>query len=486
MPTLLVVDDEPSILDLFCRVFEKEEIGVLTASTGEEAVQVVSRAQPDAVILDIVLPDRSGLEVFRELHRVDPKLPVVLITGRGTSSTAIDAMRQGAFDYLVKPLDVAQVRKLIRRAFHVRQLSREPVSLGPEWDELSPHEDALVGNGPSMQAVYKAIGQVAPQAVTVLIRGESGTGKELVARALYQYGNRSAGPFMVVNCAAIPETLLESELFGHEKGSFTGADRRRIGKFEQCSGGTLFLDEIGDMPLALQGKILRVLQDQRFERVGGNETIRTDVRILAATNRDLERMVADGAFRSDLYYRLNVYTIALPPLRARQEDLPALVHHFLARSNRELGRQVRSVAPEAMERLRGYSWPGNVRELQSVLKWAVLQTTGPVLLADFLPEGLQADRPAPPALESPLPAEVTDWERFVAERFEAEAGRLYGQGVALAERQVIMRVLRRTGGNQLQAAKVLGITRTTLRSKMRQLGLSLGRVVQEDGEADDD
>ena len=479
MPTLLVVDDEPSVLHVFSEVYKREAVEVLTASSGGEALEIVSQGAPDAVILDILLPDRSGLDVFCQIHQIDSRIPVILITGGGTSETAIDAMRLGAFDYLLKPLDFAQVRKLVARAFTIARLSHDPVALGPEAGEVAPTEDALVGNCPAMQAVYKAIGRVARQTVTVLIRGESGTGKELVARAIYQYSNRSDGPFMVVNCAAIPDTLLESELFGHEKGSFTGADRLRIGKFEQCSGGTLFLDEIGDMPLSLQSKILRVLQDQRFERVGGNETIRTDVRIIAATNRDLERMVAESLFRPDLYYRLNVYTITLPPLRQRQEDLPLLVDHFLARSNQELGKQVRNVDPGAIKMLKRFSWPGNVRELQSVLKQAALQTTGPVLLPDFLPDTIHVEEvpPAEPGLASP--SEITNWEQFVEERFHAETGDLYDDAVALAERQVITRVLRRTGGNQLQAAQILGITRTTLRTKMRQLGIRLGRVVQE-------
>jgi len=478
MHTLLVVDDEPSVRHVFSRVFEKSGVAMLTASSGGEGLELVTQHDPDAVILDVMLPDRSGLEVLKDIQAVDSTVPVIFITGGGTSESAIEATRLGAFDYLVKPLDFREVEDLIWRAFEIRRLAREPVSLGPDPEELPRSGDALVGSCAAMQAVYKAIGRAAPQTVTVLIHGESGTGKELVARAVYQHSDRSDGPFLAVNCAAIPEALLESELFGHERGAFTSADRRRIGKFEQCSGGTLFLDEIGDMPLALQGKILRVLQDQAFERVGGNETIRTDVRIVVATNRDLEHMVSRGTFRADLFYRLNIYTIMLPPLRARQDDLPLLVNHFLVRANHELGRQVRTVAPAAMAVLRRYAWPGNVRELQSVLKRAVLQTAGSVLLADFLPK-LGATEHAPAQESAPaVSAPSNAWDNFIDNRIAAETQGLYAEAIALTERHIITGVLRRTGGNQVQAAKILGITRTTLRSKMRTLGITLGRVVR--------
>ena len=480
MPTLLVVDDEPSVRHVFSRVFEKSGVTLLTASSGGEGLELVAQHEPDAVILDVMLPDRPGLEVLKDIQAIDSTLPVIFITGSGTSETAIEATRLGAFDYLVKPLDFNEVEGLVRRAFEIRRLAREPVTLGPEPGELATSGDALVGSCAAMQAVYKAIGRAAPQMVTVLIHGESGTGKELVARAIYQHSNRSDGPFLAVNCAAIPEALLESELFGHEKGAFTSADRRRIGKFEQCSGGTLFLDEIGDMPLSLQGKILRVLQNQTFEHVGGNETIRADVRIIAATNRDLENMVSQGTFRADLFYRLNIYTIMLPPLRARQDDLPLLINHFLARANHELGRQVRTVAPEAINMLRCYPWPGNVRELQSVLKRAVLQTAGPTLLVDFLPQLCMVEEPRAQGVPDAVSIPSSEWESFIDDQIAAGSQTLCDEAIALTERQIITGVLRRTGGNQVQASKILGITRTTLRSKMRTLGVTLGRVVHDE------
>ena len=297
-------------------------------------------------------------------------------------------MKLGAFDYLLKPLDFPKVRELVARAFEIRRFMHVPVTLSGE-SHSNGNGDALIGRCPAMQEVYKAIGRVAPQNVTVLIHGESGTGKELVARAIYQHSPRASGRFLAVNCAAIPEALLESELFGHEKGSFTGADAKRIGKFEQCSGGTLFLDEVGDMTPLVQSKVLRVLQEQRFERVGGNETISTDVRIIAATNRDLESMTGKGEFRPDLYYRLNGFSIKLPPLRERPEDIVVLLEHFLRRFSRELGKEVCDVSPEALECMMHYRWPGNVREFQSVLKQAILQAIGPVLLPGFLPPAIR-------------------------------------------------------------------------------------------------
>ncbi|MDY0165827.1 MAG: sigma-54 dependent transcriptional regulator [Thermoguttaceae bacterium] len=479
MATVLVVDDEPSVRHVFSRKFDSDEFAVVTASSGEEALRLLPECRADAVVLDVMLPDRSGLDVFRQIREIDSRLPVIFMTAGGTSETAIEAMTLGAFEYLLKPLDFAKVRGVIDRALTTRRLMCEPVTLSSTAPEPSTAGDAIIGRSPAMQEVYKAIGRVAPQMVTVLVRGESGTGKELVARAVYQHSRRSDGPFLVVNCAAIPETLLESELFGHERGSFTGAERRRIGKFEQCSGGTLFLDEIGDMPMTLQSKILRVLQDQHFERVGGNETVRTNVRIIAATNRNLETMVAQGVFRSDLYYRLNVYTITLPSLRERLEDIELLVAHFVARANAELEKQVRTVAPDCMELLRRYTWPGNVRELQSVIRRAVLGTTGPALTEDGLPEPVQtmAASGSPPATVSDTT--TTDWDHFVGQRLQRGTEQLYDEALALMEQQVITRVLRHVGGNQVQASKILGITRTTLRAKMRQLGLTLEKTIHE-------
>jgi two-component system nitrogen regulation response regulator GlnG len=327
-----------------------------------------------------------------------------------------------------------------------------------------------------MLDIYKAIGRVAAQDVTVLITGESGTGKELIARAIYQHSARSSAPFLALNCAAIPENLLESELFGHERGAFTGADRRRIGKFEQCNGGTVLLDEIGDMPLALQAKILRLLQDQTFERLGGNETIRTDVRLIASTHRDLRVRAAEDKFRPDLYYRLGVFTIHLPPLRDRLEDLPILVQHYLRRFSTELGREVREIAPDAMARLRAYSWPGNIRELQSVLRQSLLRASGTVLLPAFLPDlaGIPAVRPSAAVIAEPL----FDLERFIRHRLAPATNDLSAETHREVDRLLMTLALEYTHGNHRDAARLLGISRQTMRVKLRALGLHVAHSVE--------
>ena len=320
------------------------------------ALPRVQADAPDAILLDLLLPDQTGLEVYEKIREFDARIPVIFITIAKSAEAAIDAMKRGAYDYLFKPLDLDELRRTVGEAVEVSRRMREPAVLAESMPEPDV-EGAIIGACPAMREIYKAIGRVAGQNVPVLITGESGTGKEVVARAIYQHGERAKAPFLALNCAAIPEQLLESELFGHEKGAFTGADRRRIGKFEQVNGGTLFLDEIGDMPAALQAKLLRVLQEQAFERVGGNETIHCDVRLIAATHRDLAVWSAEGKFRPDLYYRLGVFTIHLPPLRERGEDLPLLVRHFVRRFSRELGREINEVAPESLDRLRDITGP---------------------------------------------------------------------------------------------------------------------------------
>jgi two-component system nitrogen regulation response regulator GlnG len=467
MPKLLVVDDEPSILHFFRRAVPGPGVTLLTAATAADGLATVERERPDVVVMDINLAGESGLDTFRRIHALDPKVPVVFITGHGTADTAIEAMRLGAYEYLLKPLELDHLTDLVERAFEISRLMRVPATI-PDGDAPAPASDALVGRSPAMQAVYKAIGRVAPQDVTALVLGESGTGKELIARAIYHYSKRADKPFLAINCAAIPENLLESELFGHEKGAFTGADRRRIGKFEQANGGTLFLDEIGDMTPLTQAKVLRVLQGQEFERVGGNETIRADVRVVAATNRDLEKMVAEGTFRGDLYYRLNVFTVRLPPLRDRGDDLPLLVNHFVRRFGREMAKDVREVSPEAMDVLRRYPWPGNVRELQSVVKQALLGTTGPVILPEFLPDVVRGGTGPEAGFD------FGGLTAYVEERLKADTADLYAEYQALTDRHLLALVLRHTGGNLSQASRLLGITRATLRTKLATLGLAAG------------
>jgi two-component system, NtrC family, nitrogen regulation response regulator GlnG len=478
MQTLLVIDDEQSVRYSFQRVLESDSVNVLTAATAADGLKELRERRPDVVVLDIQLPDRSGLDVFHEIHAADPRRPVVFVTAHGTTETAIEAMKNGAFDYLVKPVDLERLSQVLRRALEAARLMDVAAVLPTERQG-----DRIIGRSLVMQEMCKTIGRIAPQDVNVLILGESGTGKELVARALYQHSRRANRPFLPINCAAIPETLLESELFGHEQGAFTGANRRRIGKFEQCHDGTLFLDEIGDMPPPLQAKILRVLQEQQFERLGSNETVQTQVRVLAATNHDLQKLVQENRFRKDLYYRLNVLSIRVPPLRDRQDDVAELAHYFLFRFDRELGLDLRALAPETVELLEKYPWPGNVRELQSVLKQAMLQTSGHVLLPEFLPDVLHEAERAPMAAAGPE-ADTLDMAGLVDALLQQGAKDVYDQVMEAVERVLFKRVLSHTHGRQAQASLLLGLNRTTLRYKLRLLGLALDKTVHDSPQPD--
>ncbi len=473
MAKLLLIDDDPSLIPGQMRqAFPAPAHLVEVAGSGAEGLQRVGAGHPDVILLDLGLPDQSGLEVYQQIRRIDARIPVIFVTMAKTADAAIEAMKLGAYDYLFKPFDLHQLRREVGEALEVARRMREPALIA-ESAQDPDMEGAILGSCPAIREVYKAIGRVAAQDVPVLIAGESGTGKELVARAIYQHGPRGKAPFLALNCAAIPENLLESELFGHEKGAFTGADRRRIGKFEQCNGGTLFLDEIGDMPLPLQAKILRVMQDQTFERVGGNETIRTDVRLIAASHRDLKLLSAEEKFRPDLYYRLGVFTIHLPPLRERGDDLSLLVKSYLRRYSRELGREVRELAPEVLERLRSYSWPGNIRELQSVLKQALLRASGTVLLPAFLPEPLGERVQSAPASSLDVEPGVEAW--IVRRRLGPDVRDLYADAHRELDRLLLPRVMDYAHGSQHQAALLLGIARQTLRLKLRELGLSITR-----------
>jgi DNA-binding NtrC family response regulator len=479
MAYLLLIDDDPALIrELVQLSFPAPEHRVVVVETGAAGIASVRSEPPDAILLDLRLPDQSGLEVHQAIRAIDARIPVIFVTMTKTADAAIEAMKQGAFDYLAKPLDLAQMQRVVGEALEVAARMRTPVLLAPTSQNLDV-EGALFGSCSAMLETYKAIGRVAAQDVTVLVTGESGTGKELVARAIYQYSARSKAPFFALNCAAIPENLLESELFGHEKGAFTGADRRRIGRFEQCNGGTILLDEIGDMPLALQPKILRLLQSQTFERVGGSETIRTDVRVIAASHRDLKARVAEEKFRADLYYRLAVFTIALPSLRERGDDLLMLVRHYLLRFSRQLGREVNEISAEAFEQLRNYPWPGNIRELQSVLKQALLQASGTVLLPAFLPK-LTATEPFPAVDES---APGLDLAAFIRSLLSPEMKTLYGETHDQVDRLLFTMVLGYTRGNLRDATQLLGISRQTMRVKMRTLGIQVTQSVEaSDGE----
>ena len=471
MPRLLLVDDEPNVLYTLERGLAGEGVEFVTARTGKEALAQVRAAAPDTVVLDVRLPDMSGLDVFDAVRAIDPRLPVVIITAHGTTDTAIEAMKRGAFEYLLKPVDLHQLRDVIGRAVELRRMQCVPAVLDGAAAADAPG-DRIVGRSAAMQEVFKEIGRVTAQDVTVLITGESGTGKELVARAVYQHSRRADKSFLAINCAAIPEALLESELFGHERGAFTGADRQRVGKFEQANGGTIFLDEVGDMAPATQAKVLRLLQQQQFERVGSGETLTVDVRVIAATNRDLRAMVAAGAFRGDLLYRLNGFTIHLPPLRERKEDLPLLAEHFLRAANRKLGKAVRVFAPETVRLLEAHRWPGNVRELQSAVRYAVVQAVGEVVMPDRLPRSVLGG-PAPEPAAGRL--DVVALVQELLSRGEDDVYLKVGQAV---DRAVLEAVLRHTGGNQVTASHLLGMSRTTLRAKLGALGLVIERHIR--------
>src|SRR5262245_8502187 len=477
MADVLIIDDEPELLrEKVCQVFPAPEHRVESASTGADGIQRVADAAPDVVLLDLRLPDQTGLEVLTSLRRIDARIPVLLVTSARSADAAIEAMRLGAYDYLLKPLDLHVLDRAVSEALKVARLMREPavVAQTPPDDDTAGH--ALIGCCPAMQEVYKAIGRVADQSFPVLITGESGTGKELVARAVYQHSSRSKATFLALNCAAIPEQLLESELFGHEKGAFTGADRRRVGKFEQCNGGTLFLDEIGDMPLATQSKVLRILQEQEFVRLGGEETIRTDVRIIAATHRDLKQWSEEGKFRPDRYHRISVGTINLPPLRERGDDLAMLIRHQLRRFSREMGRQAVDVSLAAMDRLQSYSWPGNVRELQNVLRQALLKTRGQVLIPEFLPElgtSASAAGAASSGNGAAAAAAESGLESFIRQEIGTGTNDLLEQTYHWVDRILVPMVLEHTQGNRKQAAQILGIARQTLRAKLRDMGATI-------------
>ncbi len=404
---LLVVDDDPLILQCMKLALPGPEYEVYTADSARAGLELFQQHQPDAVLLDIQLPDQSGLAALHEFREMDRRVPVILMTGHGTAETVITAMSGGAYEYVTKPFDPDEILPVIDSALATSRMARKPAILPQDKpaNGLADRADQILGNCPAMVEVFRSIGRVASRDVAVLILGETGTGKEVIARAIYQHSQRHDQIFHAINCAAIPEQLLESELFGHEKGAFTGADHRRIGKFETCNGGTLFLDEIGDMSPMMQTKLLRVLQQKEFERVGGNTTLKSDVRIIAATNHDLKAGMEDKSFRSDLFYRLNEFTIHLPPLRDRGEDVRNMIDHFFAKLAKSLDKEFSAVAPETMDLLMKHPWPGNVRELQGVIKQTLLRASGPVITPSFLPSGFS------PHAEQAEPARLSSqWE----------------------------------------------------------------------------
>ncbi len=486
MEKLLLVDDEAEIQYSFRRIFASSSVEISTANSGEEALKLIPKLKPDLVLMDVRMAGITGLETLRRLREIDAKLPVIMMTAYGTTQTAIEAMKLGAYDYLLKPFDVPKLQEIVHGALKVARDMRQVVSFQPLL-ESEDYEGGVVGRSEAMQRVFKLIGQLAGSDATALITGESGTGKELVARAIYNNSHRSEKPFIAINCAAIPENLLESELFGHEKGAFTGATGQRVGKFEQCNGGTIFLDEIGDMSLPTQTKILRVLQNGTFERVGGNSPVRVDVRVIAATNKPLEKAVANREFREDLFYRLNVVRVQMPALRERKDDIRLLVNYFLRKFAQQQRRSPKSIAPEVITAFESYHWPGNVRELENVVQRAIVVAKGDAILpGDIAEEIIRRPASAVVASEAALPSAPggvaveshsssesvpTDLSSLARLLFQWARREKSLKVIPAVERELIINALAETKGNQVQAAKLLGVTRATLRKRVDKFGI---------------
>lgn len=447
---VLVVDDERSVQEALRDILEDSGYVVECASDGRKCLEMIDRLNPDAVLLDIRMPEMDGIETLEIINRRGQSVPVIIITAYGSTETTIEAMKLGAFDYIMKPIKVNEMLEIVKKAIDVKELVHR--SGQGDIKKYKIKNDIMIGQSPIMQNIYKTIGRIANSNATVLIRGESGTGKELVARAIHYNSVRKDKNFIKINCASIPENLLESELFGHEKGAFTGAVAAKQGKFEMAHQGTIFLDEIGEMSLPTQAKILRVLQEREFERVGSTETIQVDVRILAATNKDLEKSIEEGTFREDLFYRINVVDIVLPPLKERKEDIPALVDHIIKSCSYEHEKTINGFSNEAIESLKSYDWPGNIRELKNVCERAVLMSNGPLLTVEDLPFSLRKNN------------RRIDW-----------LGELQGDSlkeiVAEVEREVILKALEENNWNRSATAQALKMNRSSLYAKMKELGI---------------
>jgi DNA-binding NtrC family response regulator len=464
MSLVLIIDDDRQLCLSFSKILSQDGYKTANAYSGSEGIEQVKALHPDLVILDVRLPDISGIEVFEAIHAIFPKLPVIIITAFSTTETAIGAIQKGAFDYIYKPFDVPEMLKVVEKAVDAGRSMSTPVAVNPELENLSDQE-ALVGTSNLMLEVYKAIGRVTSTDATVLIRGESGTGKELASRAVYNHSLRADNPYVIINCVAIPESLLESELFGYEKGAFTGAQHRKIGKIEQAQGGTVFLDEIGDMSLATQSKFLRLLQEKTIERIGGKGPISVDVRIIAATNRDLEKAVAEGSFREDLYYRLRVVTITMPPLRQRKDDISLLCHYLLAKLSREMAIDNPGITMEALEKIIGYDWPGNIREMANTLKKALIFNRGSALL----PEDIALYESNKDQLLENSGYAINDVRKWVRSSLLSNPKeKLYDSWLDHVASILVEEALELCDGNRSKAARLLGITRPTLHAKMEK------------------
>jgi DNA-binding NtrC family response regulator len=469
-PNILLIEDDQGTASALEKVLRADGYTVNVSPRGDDGLAQARNQSYDLVITDLKLPGLTGLDLVAELHSAKPKLPIIMMTAHGTTETAIEAMKLGACDYLVKPFEADELLALTASAVASSRLMSEPVEIG----EARSGPRAIIGNSRVMQNIYKEMGRIAATPVTVLIRGATGTGKELIARAIYQHSDRAAKPFIAVNCAAIPETLLESELFGHERGSFTGAHSRRIGRFEQAHTGTIFLDEIGDLATNTQAKLLRVLQEKCFQRLGGDELIPIDVRVLAATHRDLEAAIGEKEFREDLLYRLSVITITLPELKERVDDIPDLVRFFMQRHAPELGIENPSIQPDAISWLQTQSWPGNVRELENVVRRALLLARPFPVTLDHLQQLLARDR-------KPVSASAQTHGAYVAELLErvqrGEIEAAYPKMLSDLEGELFSQAIQLAQGNQAKAARWLGVTRLKMREKLIELGLHPGRDI---------
>jgi len=441
---LLIVDDETDSRDALAELADRWGYEVQTASDGTEALRRAIEWHPDVILTDLVMPNMDGLWLLRALRAELPDCPVVLLTGRGTVQTAVQAIKEGAYDFIEKPLEISRLRVVLDRALEKKETMREVQLLRRRLAALAPGTD-MIGSGPAMQRVFELVKKVAPANASVVIAGESGTGKEVVARAIHSLSQRKDKPFVALNCGAIPPTLIESELFGYERGAFTGADQRRLGNFELAHGGTLFLDEVGELPIEMQGKFLRVLEERKVRRLGGKSEVEVDVRVLCATNRDLKEEIKRGRFREDLYFRLHVFTIQLPALKERREDVPLLVQHFIEKFNGETGKHVQGMTPGAMNVLQGYAWPGNIRELRNTVERAMILTDGDVIDEEHLPPDMRPTRPEAAVLRVPLGIQLRE-----------------------VEKEYILSSLQKNGGNKARTAEILGISEKTLYNKLNR------------------
>ena len=461
---ILIVDDEDIVRYSFRKIFREPGFEIIEASNGLDALSVIKKESPDLVLMDIEMPGLNGLEAIQRIKAMNPQLPVIIMTAFGTSERVIAAMKYGAFEYLEKPFDVARLKAVISEAIETKRISDEDKNL--EIHAADTHTgEQIIGMSSAIKEVYKMIGRVAASDVSVLLTGESGTGKELIAKAIHKYSDRSDKPFIAINCAAIPDSLLESELFGFEKGSFTDASHAKEGKFEMADKGTLFLDEVADMSLTLQAKLLRVLQEGTFERLGSNKVIKVDVRIISATNKNLENAIISKSFREDLYYRLKVISIMLPPLRVHPEDIPLLTNYFLSRHCQEMKKPMVTVPPETMEGLLKYSWPGNVRELENLLKRVLLLSKNNVITPDLI----QAEINSGSAISSKETNQ--SHSTFIPENLENFEGLLFKHVIDHVEKVVIAKALEHCKGNQVKTAKLLGISRAMLIERIEKFGL---------------